>query len=57
MAGHGENLASLLARKARCDKCAGSACGFNNDDADCKYSVQMEGVPELDPVIVVEKKV
>jgi hypothetical protein len=30
---------------------------FNNDDADCKYSVQMEGIPELDPVIIVEKKV
>jgi hypothetical protein len=28
----------------------------NNDDADCKYSVVIAGVPELDPVIIVEKK-
>jgi hypothetical protein len=27
-----------------------------DEDADCKYSVLIAGVPELDPVIIVEKK-
>jgi hypothetical protein len=29
----------------------------NNEDADCKYSVSIDHGPELDPVIIVEKRV